>query len=287
MLFVPPLAAVDPPLSRVSGAQKDSVSWRIRISARCGSVADTRNVAGVAPAAREGADPMDRSEPPPSPGKSMSLYFPDDAGASPRTVDIRPQIPEDAEPAARGWRWSFDVARPAAEVSAEEVALEFEGIDGLPRSLGALLIDRALGQTVELGSRRRYDVVLGRRDVVARSSEARFELRVGTPEYVADSRATIASIPDRTGFQMIAPNPIVTTALVRFATARAGRITVTVFDFAGRRVRTLTDGNREPGRYEAVWRGDDGTGRAAPPGLYFVRLAAPDRDDVRKLIRVR
>ena len=53
-----------------------------------------------------------------------------------------------------------------------------------------------------------------------------------------------------------------------------GDVSVTVYDAAGRRVRTLLDA--EPGRAgrnEVVWNGTDDAGRSAASGVYLVRLA--------------
>ncbi|TMQ49738.1 MAG: hypothetical protein E6K73_09485, partial [Candidatus Eisenbacteria bacterium] len=56
-------------------------------------------------------------------------------------------------------------------------------------------------------------------------------------------------------------------------------------DVSGRVVATLVDGIQRSGRYELAW---DGTraGQRLTPGLYFVRLTAPDRTVVRKLATV-
>jgi hypothetical protein len=57
-------------------------------------------------------------------------------------------------------------------------------------------------------------------------------------------------------------------------------------DVAGRVVTTLTDQIQAPGRYLVAW---DGAieHRRTPVGLYFVRLAAPDRISVGKLAMIR
>ena len=77
-----------------------------------------------------------------------------------------------------------------------------------------------------------------------------------------------------------------TASIVRFELARAGRVTVSVFDLAGRRVRTLSDGLREIGGHELVWNGEDDAGRKLKPGVYLLRLVAPDWADVQRLVKV-
>jgi hypothetical protein len=57
-------------------------------------------------------------------------------------------------------------------------------------------------------------------------------------------------------------------------------------DVQGRVVATLVDGIVPAGRHEAAWDGAAG-GRAAGPGLYFVRLDACGRRAVRSLVLLR
>ena len=55
----------------------------------------------------------------------------------------------------------------------------------------------------------------------------------------------------------------------------------------GERVRTLIDGVRSAGRYEATWDGRDDGGRAVEPGAYFVRLEADGRSTARRMMWMR
>ena len=71
------------------------------------------------------------------------------------------------------------------------------------------------------------------------------------------------------------PNPIAGRATVRFDVARAGDVTLEVFDLSGRRASTLHRGALEPGRYSVQWNGLGEDGVPVRAGLYFVRLKAP------------
>ena len=57
-----------------------------------------------------------------------------------------------------------------------------------------------------------------------------------------------------------------------------------VLDLQGRRVRSLADRALSAGRYAFGWDLRDGNGHAAAPGVYLVRLAAPGRTVVRRLV---
>jgi hypothetical protein len=82
------------------------------------------------------------------------------------------------------------------------------------------------------------------------------------------------------------PNPTPGGIQIEYAVARAGQVRLELLDVSGRVVATLADRAQEPGRYEAAWDGVGPRGQL-PPGLYFVRFAAPDRMTVRKLAVVR
>jgi len=67
----------------------------------------------------------------------------------------------------------------------------------------------------------------------------------------------------------------------------AGRARIEVFDLAGRRVRTLLDGERAAGRHAIVWDGRDDGGNAVGGGLYLLRARGDGLDVSRRVIRTR
>ena len=70
------------------------------------------------------------------------------------------------------------------------------------------------------------------------------------------------------------PNPFNPQTTIAYSVPRAGRVTLQVFDVAGRLVATLFDGDRAAGRHTASWGGRDAAGVAVGSGVYFVRLEA-------------
>ena len=52
----------------------------------------------------------------------------------------------------------------------------------------------------------------------------------------------------------------------------------------GQRVRTLAQGNHEPGRYQIVWSATDDIGQALSSGMYIYRIQAGDFVSVKKLV---
>lgn len=111
-------AAVGHPEESGDNAQVD---WGIRILARAPGARDLENLAGVSVSASREWDPLDRSEPPPAPGRSISLYFPhgdwpEHPGKYSSDVrDLSEAAKRSGEPGRTGdspwgYSWEFDVA---------------------------------------------------------------------------------------------------------------------------------------------------------------------------------
>jgi hypothetical protein len=83
------------------------------------------------------------------------------------------------------------------------------------------------------------------------------------------------------------PNPTTGAATLSFSLARAGEISLAIYDASGRRVRALISGPRGPGTYAARWDGRDEKGIEVPSGIYFYKLFALDRNEVGKVVVLR
>jgi hypothetical protein len=80
------------------------------------------------------------------------------------------------------------------------------------------------------------------------------------------------------------PNPFNPTTTLRFSVPTgAERVKLSILNVSGRVVRTLVDGTAEPGLQSKVWDGTDDRGEAVASGVYFVRFAADDRVETRKM----
>lgn len=85
----------------------------------------------------------------------------------------------------------------------------------------------------------------------------------------------------------LAPQPVRGPAALRFRLPAAGHATLEVFGVRGERVRTLHSGPLGAGEHGATWDLRDGSGRAVPGGLYFVRLRAGQGTRVVRAMLVR
>jgi len=83
------------------------------------------------------------------------------------------------------------------------------------------------------------------------------------------------------------PNPFRSGTTVRFALDRPGRVSISVYDIAGRKVRALTSRERPSGEHEIRWNGRSDDGRAVASGTYFLLLEAGGEVETRKVNVVR
>ncbi len=86
----------------------------------------------------------------------------------------------------------------------------------------------------------------------------------------------------KTDLKLLSANPSAGGAQVQYSVARAGRVRLEVVDVSGRVEETLADRIQAPGRYVVMWDGAGRRGRVSP-GVYFVRLVAPDLMTTKKL----
>jgi hypothetical protein len=84
------------------------------------------------------------------------------------------------------------------------------------------------------------------------------------------------------------PNPSGGKALLSFnvLSAMAGRSRLVVLDASGRLIRSLFEGELEPGDHVLAWDGSDDRGVRAPTGVYFVRLSTRSGATTTKLVEV-
>jgi hypothetical protein len=103
--------------------------------------------------------------------------------------------------------------------------------------------------------------------------------RVGSLIAVDDLPADIAAAPWLGGN---APNPFNPLTTIRFATAAPGRVTLRLYDLAGRQVRVLVDADLPAGIHATTL---DGTGLAS--GVYVCRMSAGTYRQTRELTLVK
>jgi FlgD Ig-like domain/Beta-propeller repeat len=92
--------------------------------------------------------------------------------------------------------------------------------------------------------------------------------------------------------ESVTPNPFNPRTVVRFSIDEASRLSIDVYDAAGRHVRRLADGPFAEGRHSVTWDGKDDQGQPLSSGVYLVGVrgdgAFPQRGSARaKMLLVR
>ncbi len=80
------------------------------------------------------------------------------------------------------------------------------------------------------------------------------------------------------------PNPFNPSTTLSFSLGERSRVTIGVYDVAGRRVSLLVDSEFDPGRFSVRWDGRDDAGRHVASGTYFARMSAGSSSFERKMI---
>lgn len=83
------------------------------------------------------------------------------------------------------------------------------------------------------------------------------------------------------------PNPVEGRTQIRYSLAREEKVSLRVYDVAGRVVRTLVDQVLPAGDHATVWDGADEQGRRVPAGVYVYRLESAGESAERKLAVLR
>jgi len=98
----------------------------------------------------------------------------------------------------------------------------------------------------------------------------------GVIRRIARSGTVAVSAPAATRIALEPPRPVPSRGdiVLAYTLERPGFVELVLYDATGRRVRLLDHGHRGAGRHEVRWDGRDQAGRAAPAGVYFVRMAA-------------
>ena len=83
------------------------------------------------------------------------------------------------------------------------------------------------------------------------------------------------------GFQLLQnyPNPFNPSTTIVYQVAKAGMVSLTLYDVLGREVVTLVNEEKPSGKYTAVW---NAVGK--PSGMYFSRLMSNGEQQIRKMI---
>jgi len=83
------------------------------------------------------------------------------------------------------------------------------------------------------------------------------------------------------------PNPFNPMTTIMFDLPRDSRVSLRIYDVAGRLVRTLVDENLAAASHTVQWDGTDSSGRRQASGVYYYRLVTDEKTAVRKMTLVK
>jgi hypothetical protein len=80
------------------------------------------------------------------------------------------------------------------------------------------------------------------------------------------------------------PNPFNPSTSIAWSNAKAGNVTIRIYNTKGQLVKTLVSENKAAGSHRVIWDGRNDANRTVSSGLYFYRLDAPGFTSTRKMM---
>ncbi len=114
------------------------------------------------------------------------------------------------------------------------------------------------------------------------------DLKGGTSTFgPVKGRASGKALPRVATLYQNRPNPARDATTIKFELAQPGAVALEVYDYAGRKIRTLFEGHADAGAEEIAWNIADEAGRPLPPGVYVYRLRTSAETLSRRLVITR
>jgi len=191
----------------------------------------------------------------------------------------------------------FDVVEPRAGVSGNEIVADYIKQDSSSCPAGVAYTHQTLGyQTVNLGFGMEFmvDGKQGARTLgyFNNGIEDRVDLFSNIMDYFGKASGEpgtgIAEGEFRNELSFAHPNPFNPVTRITYSVKDAGRVTIEVYNVAGKVVRTLLDTDVEAGATGHVdWDGRARSGELCACGVYFYRIAAPGFTRSHKMIMLK
>jgi hypothetical protein len=93
--------------------------------------------------------------------------------------------------------------------------------------------------------------------------------------------------PARYALMQNHPNPFNPSTTISFDLPAKAKVSLKVYDVAGRLIRTLTDREWAAGRHSISWDGHNESGASVASGVYFYRLESKDFSGTKKMVLLR
>jgi hypothetical protein len=80
------------------------------------------------------------------------------------------------------------------------------------------------------------------------------------------------------------PNPFNPSTTIEYQVAKAGNVSINIYDINGRLIKVLVNENIIPGSHSVIWNGKDNKGSTVASGTYFYQVQAGDFVQAKKMI---
>jgi len=91
-------------------------------------------------------------------------------------------------------------------------------------------------------------------------------------------------IPVVTALKSIYPNPFNPDAIIPYDVAKAGKVTLEVYNIKGEKVRSLLSETKNAGRWHLAWNGTNDAGQSCTTGVYYVKMTSGKYSCIRKVV---
>jgi hypothetical protein len=191
-----------------------------------------------------------------------------------------PKPPEDLAGNAAGstvtLTWS---ANPEPDVNGYNIYRS--DISGYPyvKLNDVLVTDTTYIDTAVLGGNTYYYVVTA---CIRANAESR---------YSAEETVIVTSVQEITdsdiGYLLRFASPCRGNASIMFGLREHCYVRLAIYDVLGAETRTLINGQKNSGTYSIIWNGRDDSGRQLPSGVYFIKLAATEYSETKRILLIR
>jgi glucuronoarabinoxylan endo-1,4-beta-xylanase len=110
-------------------------------------------------------------------------------------------------------------------------------------------------------------------------NSGRYQLSIGTASVMPDNE-----LPASFELEQNYPNPFASSTTISYKLNKQADVKVTIYDILGRRINSFSIGIQAAGAYGIVWNGRNALGKMVSPGVYFYRLQARGKMQVKKMI---
>jgi hypothetical protein len=115
----------------------------------------------------------------------------------------------------------------------------------------------------------------------------RVHIPTDDPSSVSDDVGRSAAGDASSMFQAAVPNPFKPQTVIEYNIPRTCQVSLAIYDATGRLVRRLAESPQEAGRHVILWDGRDDANQPVTSGVYFCRLIANNKVEVRRIIRLK